>query len=234
MNAFKGQWILVTGASRGFGKTLALEFAREGGNLILVARNDDDLEDVRQQVSGLGVECVKIVGDLTDEAILNDTINTCIEKELNILVNNAGIVWIELLEDVSTADIDRLITLNLTVPIKLTRAMIPMFKERKSGTIINVNSAGGKKPVPHHTVYCASKFGLNGFAETLKLEVQGYGIRIVNVSPGKMATQIFNAAGHPLDMTEFIPPEEMAKTTVAFLQLSPICSPAEIAIDRMK
>jgi len=92
------------------------------------------------------------------------------------------------------------------VPIQLTKAVIGMFKQRKSGVIVNINSAGGKRPVPDHTIYCASKYGLNGFVESLKLEVKGCGVRILNVCPGKMATELFNAANRPMDMAAFIPP----------------------------
>ena len=123
--------------------------------------------------------------------------------------------------------------MNLTIPIRLTRAFLPMFRARGSGTVINVNSGGGRKPVLHHTIYCAAKYGLNGFAETLRMEVKGENVRVVNVSPGKMATELFAAAGVDWDTSTFIPPADVANALVATLQLSPRSCPSEIAIDRM-
>ena len=233
MKPFENQWILITGASKGFGKVLAFEFARVGGNLILTARSTEKLNAVKAQVEELGAECLTVAGDLVDDAVREEVEGLCLEKELDILVNNAGIVRIELLEDHSLENVDRLVAINLTVPIKLTRALIPLFKRRRAGTIVNVNSAGGKKAVDHHTVYCATKYGLNGFADALRLEVKEYGIRVVNVAPGKMATKLFEAAEHPLDMARFIPPEEVAGALVHMLQLSERCCPSDIAIDRM-
>jgi len=232
-NEFSDQWVLITGASKGLGKELAIEFAHAGGNLIVTARNGQLLDEVKREVEQCGVECLTVVGDITDGAVLGDVVALGLDKEINVLVNNAGIVSIDLLEDVAIEEIDHLIQLNLLVPIKLTHALLPLLKNRKSGTIINVISAGAKKPVLHHAVYCASKYGLLGFNETLKLELKGYGIRVLSVCPGKMATELFNAAGRPMDTTAFIPPKEIAAAVLYMLRMSANCAPVELAVDRM-
>jgi len=227
------QWILITGASKGLGREMALLFAEEGGNLILTARSAELLDELKSQVTAGGSECITVTGDLRDSAILGEVQSLCIDKQIDILVNNAGIVDITPLEGVSYERIDELIELNLVVPIKLTRAAIDMFKRRKRGVIVNVNSAGGKKPVPEHTIYCASKYGLNGFAEALKIEIKGLGIRIINVCPGKMATDLFHAAERDMDTPAFIPPREVAEGVLYMLEMSPKCSHAELNVDRM-
>jgi len=232
-NEFSSQWILITGASKGLGKELALEFADAGGNLVLAARNGQLLDEVKREVQQRGVECLTVAGDITDGAVLRDVVALGLDKEVNVLVNNAGIVSIDLLEDVAVEEIDHLIQLNLLAPIKLTHALLPLLKDRKSGTIINVISAGAKKPVLHHAVYCASKYGLLGFNETLKLELKGYGIRVLSVCPGKMATELFNAAGRPMDTAAFIPPKEIAAAVLYMLRMSAKCAPVELAVDRM-
>jgi short-subunit dehydrogenase len=229
----KDKWILVTGASKGLGREMAVLFAEAGANLILTARSAELLEELKAQVAAGGVECVTVVGDLRDSSVLESIKSLCIEKQLDILVNNAGVVDITKLEDVSDERVDEIIELNLTIPIKLTKAVIEMFKTRKRGVIVNVNSAGGKKPVPDHTIYCASKYGFNGFAETLKLEIKGLGIRIISVCPGKMATELFNAAGVPMDTDAFISPREVAQGVLYMLEMSPKCSHAELNVDRM-
>jgi short-subunit dehydrogenase len=233
MRPLEDQWITITGASKGFGRALAMTFAQAGGNLILAARSCELLEQLRPRVEACGVECLTVAGDVTDDSVIASLTEIAIEKRLDILVNNAGVVDIQPLEDVSVERIRQVIELNLMAPIKLTKAVLPIFKARRSGTIINVNSAGGRKPVPHHTIYCASKYGLNGFFDTLKLEIKGLGIRVLNVCPGKMATDLFRAAGKDMDTAEFIPPEEVAGVVLNLIQMSPKCGPAEVLIDRM-
>lgn len=233
MKLLEGKWIVITGASKGLGREMALVFAAAGGNLILTARSGELLDEVRGDVTACGVECVNVVGDLRDTPVLDQVKSLCIDRQIDILVNNAGIVDITPLEDVPDRRIRDLIEINLLVPIQLTRAVIGMFKQRRAGIIININSAGGKRPVPDHTIYCASKYGLNGFVESLKIEVKGLGIRILNVCPGKMATNLFSAAGRPMDMEAFIPPREIANGVLYLLSLSPKCSHADLTVDRM-
>ena len=232
-SSLKDKWILITGASKGLGKEMAIIFAEAGANLILTARSAELLEELKSRVVAGGTECINIVGDLRDNSVLESVKATCIEKQLDILVNNAGVVDITKLEGVSDERVDEVIELNLTIPIKLTKGVIEMFKSRKRGVIVNVNSAGGKKPVPDHTIYCASKYGFTGFAEALKLEIKGLGIRIINVCPGKMATELFNAAGCPMDTDAFIDPREVAEGVLYMLEMSPKCSHAELNVDRM-
>ena len=229
----KDKWILITGASKGLGREMALLFAEAGANLILTARSAELLEELKARVVATGAECITVVGDLRDSSVLESIKSLCIDKQLDILVNNAGVVDITKLEDVSDERVDEVIELNLVIPIKLTKAVIEMFKTRKRGVIVNVNSTGGKKPVPDHTIYCASKYGFNGFAETLKLEIKGFGIRVISVCPGKMATELFNAAGRPMDTDAFISPREVAEGVLYMLEMSPKCSHAELNVDRM-
>jgi len=227
------QWVLITGAGKGLGKAMALAFAQAGANLILSGRDSADLDRTKNEAGSFGAECLPVAGDLRDENVFDAIVDAARDKQLAVFINNAGIVTIEPLEQTTLEQIDAMIAVNLTIPIKLTRALLPVLEAAESGTIINVNSAGGKKPVPNHTIYCATKYGLNGFAETLRLEVKDRGIRILNVSPGKMATNLFNAAGLDWDTTTFIPPEEVAQATVSLVQMSRRCCPAEFAIERM-
>ena len=231
--SLKDKWILITGASKGLGREMAILLAEAGGNLILTARSAELLEELKARIVAGGAECITVVGDLRDSSVLESIKSLCIDKQLDILVNNAGVVDITPLEGVSDERVDEVIELNLVIPIKLTKAVIEMFKTRKRGVIVNVNSAGGKKPVPDHTIYCASKYGFNGFAETLKLEIKGLGIRIISVCPGKMATELFNAAGRQMDTDAFISPREVAEGVLYMLEMSSKCSHAELNVDRM-
>ncbi|MCF7958084.1 MAG: SDR family oxidoreductase [Phycisphaerae bacterium] len=229
---FENAWICVTGASGGMGRCFALEFARHGGNLILGGRDVERLMEVQDACQAYDVECVPVVGDLTDGSAREALEDRCIERQIDILVNNAGIVRVETLESVAPDDIDKLIATNLAVPIKLTRAVLPMFKQRKSGTIVMVNSTVGRKPMLHQSVYCATKYGLHGFSETIRLETRQYGIRVLSVNPGKTATGIFETAGCSIDQSTHIPPQDVAQGVVAVLQLSEKSAPTELTIER--
>ena len=145
MKDLQDKWIVITGASKGLGREMALVFAEAGANLVLTARSRELLDAVAAEVAAFGVECVTVVGDLCDEAILGEVKAICLDKQIDVLVNNAGIVDITPLEDVSDQRVRDLIEINLLVPIQLTKAVIGLFKGRRSGVIVNINSAGGKR-----------------------------------------------------------------------------------------
>lgn len=233
MSSLDGKWVLITGASKGLGRELAVEFACNGANLLLTARSSNLLEKLKIEIEeDHSRECQIIAGDICEPDVFKKICQTARDKQIEILVNNAGLVSIDRLEDVSEERIETMINLNLLVPIKLTRALLPDFRARQQGTIVNINSSAGRKPVARHVVYCATKHGLRGFSEALKDELKGEGIRILDVSPGKMATDLFAADGKDLDMSNFMSPREIAEVTVRLLQMSDKCSPSEFAVER--
>ena len=235
METLRGRRVLITGASRGLGRALAEVFAKEGSSLMLVARRGYLLEELRDElINRYSVGCEVHAGDLTDEKEMNDLCGIAAAGEIDILVNNAGLLSMDRLEDAAPERIRAAVELNLTAPILLTRAVIPGFRDRRSGTIVNINSVGGKTPAALHTVYTATKFGLRGFAEALKAETLGTGIRILNVYPGKMKTDLFIADGKDLDNSTFMPPEEIAGYVVSLLKMDRTCSPSELVIERTR
>ncbi|MHC5053670.1 MAG: SDR family NAD(P)-dependent oxidoreductase [Planctomycetota bacterium] len=233
MRTLEGKWALVTGASKGLGREIALVLAEAGADLILTARSAELLDAAKAEATRHGVTCITFPRDVRGARVRDPLVKLCVDKDLDILVNNAGIVDIRPLEQVPDDRVDEVIDLNLVVPVKLTKALIGTFKESRAGTIVFVNSAGGKRPVPDHAVYCASKYGLSGFIEALKLEVKGFGIRIISVCPSKMPTDLFVAAGREMDTAAFIPPREVAESVLHLINMSPRCSHAELSVDRM-
>jgi short-subunit dehydrogenase len=177
-------------------------------------------------------ECRIVAGDICEPSTFNRLCDVAIEVGVDVLVNNAGLVSIDLLEEADEERIEKMVNLNLLVPIKLTRRLLPKFKENQNGTIVNINSSAGRKPAAKHVVYTATKHGMRGFSDALKEEIKGLGIRILDISPGKMATDLFNADGKTLDMSNFMPPREIAEITIRLLQMSEKCSPSEFAVER--
>jgi NAD(P)-dependent dehydrogenase (short-subunit alcohol dehydrogenase family) len=188
----KNRTALVTGASRGIGRSIALAFAKEGADLAVTARTAEDLESLQALVTGMGVRCTTIVADLAKSDCV-ETIAKQFNQEfdhLDILVNNAGLGSIgssfEPKPVVHFEDRVWEMTLfvNLTVPYMLCKAFLPGMLNRKYGRIINVTSVPGRVGLLYGSAYSASKHGLIGFTASLAAEVVRDGITVNGISPG--------------------------------------------------
>jgi len=186
----ENNYILITGSNKGLGKELALIFAKNNYNIILHGRNDKDIQDVKKEVIKNGVDCCFIKGDLIKDNTLERLHKISREKNISVLINNAGIHCPYLpLEKLSDKQIDDLILINLIAPLKLTKRVYADFLEKNSGTIININSLSGLKPQYLRTLYCASKWGLKGFSDAFRLEAKNNNVRVIEVYPGRIKTR---------------------------------------------
>lgn len=192
----KNRIALVTGASRGIGRAIAVAFAKEGADLALTARTSKDLESVRALASAMGVRCFTIVADLSKEGCVEIISNQFHHEfdHLDILVNNAGLGSIgssfEPKPVVAFDDCvwDMTILVNLTVPYMLCKAFLPGMLKRKYGRIINVTSVPGRVGLLYGSAYSASKHGLIGFTASLAAEVVRDGITVNGISPGPVSS----------------------------------------------
>jgi short-subunit dehydrogenase len=194
MKEIKGMVALVTGASSGIGEAAARSMAKRGAHVVLTARRKDRLKALAGDIRTLanGAEALVVPGDLTvhgeAERIAREALAW--KGRVDVLVNNAGAGRMQFLEDIDPqADVRPILELDLTAPIFLTRTLLPEMIRRKSGTIINVSSVSGLTGSPTSTVYCAAKFGLNGFNDALRYEVRGMGIDVCLVCPGPVRTE---------------------------------------------
>ncbi len=184
------KFILITGSGRGLGKELALVFADNRYNIILHDRSEADLKDIKKEISLKNVDFFLVAGDLRAEKTLNNLYKISEKKRISILINNAGVHCPKLpLEKINDKQIDDLLLTNLIAPIKLTCRLYPLFLKTGRGTIININSISGLENQKFRTLYCASKWGLRGFADTLKLEAEGKNIRVIDVFPSRIKTR---------------------------------------------
>ena len=192
------QTALVTGASRGIGRDIALAFAREGAAVAVTARTAEGLEALRTQIEEMGGRCVTIVADLAQRGATRAVFEQTQQAlgALDILVNNAGIGTSPSLKPVAEFDDtfwETTLYLNLTVPYQLCKAALPGMLERKYGRIINIASINGRVPSFHGAAYTASKHGLIGFTRALALEVSSQGITVNAICPGPVRTAMNNA-----------------------------------------
>lgn len=188
--------ILLTGASRGIGREIALAFARKAGKLTLAGRNEDTLQETKAAVEKAGGQATLAVGDVTDtgwrEAAVQKAIDTY--GGLDILVNNAGVVAAGGLESLSEEDISQQLQINLVAPILLTRAALPWLRQSNEAAIVNMSSIFGLVGMPFYTVYGASKAGIAHFGEAMRRELADAGIHVMAVYPSATDTPMMESA----------------------------------------
>lgn len=188
------QRALVTGASSGIGEALAHRLAREGFDLVLVARRGAELERVARELpSGAGVELVS--ADLSRPEAPAMVFERVGERGVDVLVNNAGAGWVG---EFSTAPLGRqleLIDLNVRALVELTHRALPAMLARRSGRVVQVASVAGFLPGPLASVYYASKAFVVSHAEALRHELEGTGVTVTLSCPGPVATEFQRASG---------------------------------------
>lgn len=175
-----GKVVVVTGAARGMGRAAAKAYAEAGATVWAL----DVLGDEVRTLTGENLTALAM--DLTDAEAVAATFAR-IESEsgrVDVLVNNAGIIFFKPIEETSVADWDRLLAVNLRGPFLCTRAVANGMKARRSGAIINVSSRAGQHGGDNESAYCASKFGIEGFSRALAIEFGKYNVSVNSLTPG--------------------------------------------------
>lgn len=193
--SFTDKVILITGASSGIGADAARHLAKLGGKVALVGRNEQRLNNVADQIKAAGSPIpLVIVADVTvdSERIINETIQHF--GQLNILINNAGILTQNNIETIDLADYDRIMNTNVRSVIALTKLAVPHLEKTK-GNILNVSSAAGLRPKPNVLAYCISKSAINMFTKCTALDLAPKGIRVNALNPVAIRTKIFETSG---------------------------------------
>ena len=182
----KNARVIVTGASSGIGRAIALEFGRRGARLALASRNRPALEDVAASIKAQGGSAVVIPTDVAAEGAVKQMTDEAIRElgGIDILVNNAGRGMSATIGDASTADVEALFALNVLAAAAAIRAVIPIMRAQGSGMIINISSMAGRVVIPRIGYYSASKFALTAIGDALRMEESHRGIRVMNVFPG--------------------------------------------------
>jgi len=219
MISLKGKTALVTGASRGIGRSIALKLAEHGVNLALNSTSDDTLKQVLQEVRSLGVDALPCVANLVDtEAparIIKDVVGYF--GGLDILINNAGIAIPKPLSETSADEWDLHMAVNARAPFLFCREAVPYLKKSDIPTIINISSVVGVKGYVNQGAYTASKHALMGMTKVLAQEVHKDNIRVHVISPGGVATDLIAKMRPDLDVSELATPDEIADIVIFLL-----------------
>jgi 3-oxoacyl-[acyl-carrier protein] reductase len=189
---------IVTGSGRGIGKETAILLSKNGFNVVVCCRTQREIDSTAKEIkeiintegAGDGILCIRC--DVSISSEVDYLIKSTIEKfkNINVLINNAGIVYIKTLVNTSEEEWDNTINTNLKGAFLCTKAVLPSMIENKSGVIINVSSGAGKTGFPDLAAYCASKFGMIGLTESLAWETGNYNIKVMAICPGEVSTKM--------------------------------------------
>ena len=223
MTDLKNKNALITGAGKGIGRAIAIALAKEGVNVILMARTQSDLDEVANEVNVLGVKSLTVIADVADI----NSVNTAVEKALgefktiDILINNAGIAAFGKFLELEPSAWENIIKVNLMGTYYVTRAVLPNMIERQIGDIINISSTAGLAGNALTSAYSASKFAVLGLTDSLMQEVRKHNIRVTALTPSTVATNM----AKELNLTDGNPnkvmqAEDMAELIIAQLKLN--------------
>ena len=205
---------LVTGGSRGIGRAIALRFARERWRVALAARSAGELERVREEVERQGGSGLAVAMDVTDLASVEAGLQRVLDLgdgRLDVLVNNAGAFSIHPFPELSPATWYRTIATNLTGPFHVTLLALRGLELSARAHVFNVSSVAGKRAFPGNVAYCASKYGLRGFSDALRLDLAERRIRVSTVYPAQTDTPIWDDVPGDWDRARMNRPEDVAE-----------------------
>jgi len=191
---FKGKTVIVTGASSGIGQGAALEFAKHGANLVLGGRNVDQLKETKNQCIKAGLkenQVVWVAGDIVEEGVQKQLVDAALNtfNQIDVLVNNAGLVISTNILAPNIADYDTVQNVNLRAAVSLTLMALPHLIKTK-GNVVNISSIAAWLPITGNLAYAISKAGMDMFTKSLAFEVAPKGVRVNSVNPGVIPTNI--------------------------------------------
>jgi 3-oxoacyl-[acyl-carrier protein] reductase len=213
---------LITGASRGIGRAIALRLAPRW-SIVAVARSAPELETLATEIRGKGGACETMVLDVTDGRAVRSALE---RRDVDVIVNNAGVGVMKPFVELQPEEWQLMMDVNLNAVYHVTHALLPGMIERGRGHVIIIGSIAGKAGFAGGAAYSATKFAVNGFAESLMLEVRDAGVKVSVVMPGSVATS-FSRTGR--DQSWKLMAEDVA-TSVEFL----LDTPQRMLVDRIE
>jgi len=211
---------ILTGASSGIGFALAAELVREGARLIVVARREQRLQELCESLGNGPGEVIPFVGDIVDPKSQQASIDLALERfgGIDLLINNAGIGAMGRFTEANPERLQQVMAVNFFAAVELTRRTLPALHKGVKPIIVNVSSILGHRGIPGCAEYCASKFALEGFSQSIRAELAREGIDVLVVSPARTKTEFFDQAidarGTPWPKIRGMSSEAVARRTV--------------------
>ena len=220
---------LVTGASSGIGKSLAVQLSKIGFRVILCSRRKDLLNDIEKEIFDLGGKAYTVELDITKDSSVENLFKE--SKKIgfvDVVVNNAGFGKFDKIQDISTQDWDSQISVNLRGCFLITKLFSKPMIDNKGGTLVYVNSVAGKKAYPYSSAYVASKFGLLGFSRSVREELREHNIKVISVHPGAVDTAFWDNVD-----TDFPRYEMMSSEDVSESIIHAISAPSNVVLEEI-
>jgi 3-oxoacyl-[acyl-carrier protein] reductase len=195
MQNLSGKTVIVTGGSKGIGRILALRLANEKANVIITGRDNEALDNTKNEIAAVNKNVLAINADVSDHNDVKKVVNETVKKfgDIHYLVNNAGNLKHSTLEDFKVDDWKKVIETNLFGPMMMCKEVLPYMKKLSGttgATIVNIASTSGRRGYERGTAYSSSKFALIGFSESLFKEVRQYNIRVCIIYPSAVDTDV--------------------------------------------
>lgn len=214
----KDKVAIITGAGRGIGRETAIDFAKEGADVILISRTFSEINSLSKELKLLNIKAIPIAADVTSENKVKDFFSAALKEfgRVDIFVNNAGIHLRKSIEDTTLKQWEEVLKINLTSTFICCREAARIMKKQNYGKIIIVSSESGTKGSAFQSAYCTSKFGQIGFMEVLADELKDYNININAVLPSATNTKLLRDSYPEVNHSLLIKPEQIA-TVITFM-----------------
>ena len=224
----KEKVVVITGASRGIGRSISIEFAKGNFFLALCSRNKKSVSSLKKEIEKISSNFLVFSFDIRIESKIIEFVNEVVnkKKQIDVLINNAGVVHTSRVEDMNVNLWDEIIDINLRGTFLMTKYCLPFMEQ--GGHIVSIGSNASKIGFPSWSAYCASKFGMLGFTKSLREEVRNRGIKVSAVLPGPTKTEIWDHLDVSLDENNMMDAETVAKTV-----FSVVCQPSGANIDEV-
>lgn len=230
MATLRGKTVIITGASKGIGKVLAMQMAGLGAKVSLIARSGNELEDIRNIIRTNGGHCEIFAGDISDEVFVKQTVEETIKRfgTVDIAINNAGFGIFKNSDEITVADWDSVFATNVKGTFLLSNAVIPVMKKKKSGHIINIASDVAKRVFAGGSLYCASKYAQDAYSMAIRKELRSFNIKVSVVYSGLVDSSFHaNPQGHDAH-SWWLKNEDMADAIIYVAN-----QPAHVVIDEL-
>jgi NAD(P)-dependent dehydrogenase (short-subunit alcohol dehydrogenase family) len=190
----RGQTAIVTGGGKGIGRAICLALAREGADIVIAARTENDIRETARMVEKEGRRALAVSTDIRIEEDVKNMVSDALDAfgRLDILVNNAGVAYRKYMVDTSREEYENIMDTNVKGMFFCTKYALPYLLKRGEGRIINISSGAGKHGIPELSIYCASKFAVIGFTESIAYEIGG-GVQVYAVCPASVDTDMYRS-----------------------------------------
>ncbi len=206
---------IVTGASTGIGKYISIELAKKEYIVVLISRSIDKLKSVKKIIDKNGHDCIIIESDISKKSSIEKIFKKIkLLNNIDILINNAGLGIFNKIENISNSEWDVQMNTNLKGSFMMTKNIIPLMKKNNNGKIVFVNSVAGLKAYPYSSAYVASKFGLRGFASSIREELRKDNIRVISIHPGAIDTPFWDEIKGDFPREKMLSSKDISKSIV--------------------